>query len=158
MSETLQKTDEILAARRAYNETLANEHGPLTIQQVLEKGLNWQDANEQKASGYLGPTMEIPDSINDVDNSICDRILRCKQTKRPYKIVRPELQFYRKMQIPIPRLCPDARHAQRLQLRNPRMLWRRSCDTCDAAFETSYAPARPERVHCEHCYQELLFR
>ena len=141
----------------AYNETLANEHLPLNREQVEELGWAWQEDNEEKKSSYLGPELELPDKTSDVDQSICDRILRCAQSARPYKIIKPEYQYYQKLQIPLPRLCPDARHIRRLTLRNPRILWKRECYTCAKEIQTAYAPVRPERVHCETCYQKIVF-
>ena len=142
----------------AYNETLASEHAPLAKGDVEEFGWNWHEDIDKKKSSYLGPDYELPDKCSEVEQSICSRILRCKQTHRPYKIIEPELKFYQDMRIPLPRLCPDARHAKRLALRNPRVLWERKCYSCGKAIKTAYAPARPERVHCEPCYQCIVFQ
>jgi hypothetical protein len=77
------------------------------------------------------------------------------------------LQFYRRMNLPLPRLCPNCRHYQRLKQRNPLKLWHRTCmcgkaghfhtGKCEVEFETSYAPDRPEIVYCEKCYQQEVY-
>jgi hypothetical protein len=78
------------------------------------------------------------------------------------------------MNLPLPRLCPNCRHYQRLKQRNPLKLWKRKCmcrgqtsvngvykntiehfhgkEPCPNEFETTYAPERPEIVYCEKCY------
>ena len=71
-----------------------------------------------------------------------------------FRIIPQELAFYRRMNLPLPRLCPNCRHYQRLKQRNPLKLWKRQCQApgCANTFETSYAPDRPEIVYCEACY------
>lgn len=80
----------------------------------------------------------------------------CEERGKPFKLVKPELQFDRELAIPVPRKCPDARHLERLLLRNPRHLWVRRCADCERELETAYAPSRPERVLCETCYHQRV--
>jgi Txe/YoeB family toxin of Txe-Axe toxin-antitoxin module len=151
-----------------YNETEANEHFPLTKNEAVKKGYNWQD-NIQKTTGKetLKPE-DIPESINEVGEKILNEILACVNCKRNYKIVPNELIFYRKMKIPIPRRCFYCRHEARLKRRNPFKLWPRTCmcdkqnhlhgkNKCEVEFETSYAPERPEIIYCEKCYQQEVY-
>jgi len=56
--------------------------------------------------------------------------------------------------LPLPRLCPNCRHYERLTLRNPPKFYNRTCAKCNAEFETSYAPERQEIIYCERCYQQ----
>jgi len=56
--------------------------------------------------------------------------IECEITKKPFKIIREELEFYRKHNLPIPRRHPDQRHLDRMKLRNPRKLFMRKCDKC----------------------------
>ncbi len=64
------------------------------------------------------------------------------------------IDVYKKNTIPLPLLCPNCRHAERLTHRNPPKLWHRQCAKCTNEFETSYAPDRPEIIYCESCYQQ----
>ena len=71
------------------------------------------------------------------------------------------------MNLPLPRLCPNCRHYQRINLRNPLKLWNRTCmcnkkhahheGQCEVEFKTSYAPDRSEIVYCEKCYQQEIY-
>ena len=153
-----------------YNETCAIEQFPLSKEQALKRGYNWQD-NIQRTTGKETILPEnIPDSINDVTDKILEEVLVCINCQRNYKIVPNELIFYRKMQIPIPRRCFHCRHAARVARRNPFKLWHRQCmcvntdhphhdkvKPCPVEFETSYAPKRPEIVYCEKCYQQEVY-
>jgi len=54
-------------------------------------------------------------------------------SKKPFRIIKEELDFYRKHNLPIPRKHPDERHRERMKLRNPRKLFERicNCPTCE---------------------------
>ena len=147
----------ITMAPYAYNETLSYEEIPLTKEEVLQKGWQWIDEEEQQKQSYMGPDKEVPDSIADVSESICDDILICQESQKPYKIIPQELKFYKQQNIPIPRTCPDARHWERLGRRNPRKLWNRTCAKCSKEIQTTYAPERPETVYCEECYLKEVY-
>lgn len=95
---------------------------------------------------------KLPDNIKDADDSICNEFLNCEITNKNFRIIPQELEFYRMMKLPLPRKCPDQRHLERLALRNPRKLWKRQCQKCGAALETTYALDRPETIYCEKCY------
>lgn len=138
----------------AYNETIADEYFPFNEEEVKEKGWKWKSGDEEKK--YRGPDYQIPESIEDVDQEICDKILICEESEKPYKILKPELRFYKKMGIPVPKLCPDQRHKKRLALRNPRKLWDRQCARCQKGIKTTYQEGRSEEVVCEECYLQEL--
>ena len=139
----------------AYNESVANEYFPLSKEQVEKLGSNWKDADE--VSEYQGPKVIPPQNITDVSNAITDQILSCEVSGKLYKIIPAELDFYRRMKLPIPRRCPNQRHQDRLKKRNPQTLWERVCAGCPSFISTVYAPDRPEKVYCEPCYLKLVY-
>jgi hypothetical protein len=134
-----------------YNETLAQDYFPLSKEAVTKNGWTWRD-EEDTQEKYLGPEVELPEDINDAQDDLCEKILRCKNCEKLYKIIPQELLLYRKMQLPLPKHCFHCRHKERLAMRNPRPLHDRNCDKCDTAFKTTYQPSRPEIVYCESCY------
>lgn len=145
----------------AYNETLAIEQFPLTKQEALAQGYEWRDI-ESKDYKHTVTRSEIPNNIKDVNDDILQEIIECPnqgdqnfQCTGAFRIVPDELQFYRQKKLPLPRLCPNCRHYERLKYRNPMKLYKRSCSNgCGNVFQTSYAPDRTERVYCESCYQK----
>jgi hypothetical protein len=141
----------------AYNETVAQEQFPLTKEAVIERGWQWKEDETPVQDQYLGPAVTIPDRIADVTDDLCQRVLRCAVTGKPYKIIPQELRFYREMGLPVPHLCPDARHEARMRNRNPQKLWDRQCGKCGKAIKTTYAPDRPEMVYCEQCYLQTVY-
>jgi len=133
-----------------YNETVANDYIPLTEQEIHVKGWKWRQMQSEKE--YLGPPIKIPDSIEEVEDAICEQILLCEGTGKPFKIIPQELNFYRTLGLPLPKRCPDQRHTDRMNRLNPRRLWNRTCAKCGKALQSTYAPERPEIIYCESCY------
>ena len=148
-----------------YNETIAQEYFPLTKEQALEQGYKWKDTEDRNYTIDI-KTEDIPDDIKDVNEDIIGKVIECEhkgtcneQCTEAFKIIESELQFYKRMNLPLPHLCPNCRHYQRLKQRNPLKLWHRKCmkEYCENEFETSYAPDRPEIVYCERCYQQEVY-
>jgi hypothetical protein len=148
-----------------YNETIAQEYFPLTKEQALEQGYKWKDREERNYQIDIY-NKDISDNINDVNDDIINKVIECahkgtynEQCTEAFKIIKPEFQFYKRMNLPLPRLCPNCRHYNRLKQRNPFKLWHRKCMNkgCNNEFETSYAPDRPEIIYCESCYNKEVY-
>jgi hypothetical protein len=147
-----------------YNESAAQEQFPLTKEEALEQGFKWEDYPRGTYDKGTISWDSVPDSINNVgDLDVPKEIFTCLECKKNYKIITNEFAFYKNLQIPLPRLCPDCRHSQRMAARGPNRLWRRQCmcelkhdhhpeGCCPNEFETNYSSERPEIVYCEQCY------
>jgi len=133
-----------------YNETVAQDYYPLTKKEVLEQGYPWSDYESDIK--YQFSDYQIPDDTFDVKDDILEKILKCEVTGKAYKIIPMELQFYRRMELPIPRKSPLQRHKERLAELPPKKLFQRKCQKCQKDIKTVYAPDRPEIVYCEECY------
>jgi len=138
-----------------YNESLASEYYPMTREEVKKRGWNWHE--DESLATYEGADYQIPDNIKDVKDDILQKILKCEVSDKFYKIIPQELKFYREAGVPIPRKCPDQRHKDRMQSRNPRELFNRKCSKCGASIQTTYSPDRPEEVYCEKCYLKEVY-
>lgn len=142
----------------AYNETVAQEYFPMTKKEVEAKGWQWRDqVDDAPKVDRIIASSELPDSIEDIPDDILNWAIECDVTKRPFKIIKQELAFYRQMRLPVPHLHPDERYRRRMALRNPRKLWDRECGKCKKPIATSYAPDRPELVFCEKCYLKEVY-
>jgi hypothetical protein len=84
------------------------------------------------------PASKLPDNISDIPDDILNWAIECEVTKKPFRIIKQELEFYRKYNLPIPRRHPDQRHLDRMKLRNPRKLFTRVCD-CPECEENNKA-------------------
>ena len=138
----------------AYNEAIGQDNMPLTKEEAIEQGFRWEDdIPELHGKETLKPE-QILDHINDVSDSILNEVLACVSCGRNYKLIKAELEIYRKLLIPIPRKCFNCRHVERLECRGPFKIFNRTCAKCGKDIKTNFAPNRPEIVYCEQCYQQ----
>jgi hypothetical protein len=162
--EHMRKTDEwgeffpVELSPFSYNETVAQEYFPMTKNEVEKRGWKWRDQKDEmpKVTKII-PAGKLLKSIDDIPDDILNWAIQCEVTTRPFKIIKQELEFYRKMHLPVPHFHPDERHRQRMALRNPRKLWQRSCSKCGKDIQTTYAPERLEIVYCENCYLKEVY-
>jgi hypothetical protein len=137
----------------AYNETIAQEYFPLTKEEALQQGYRWKDPEEKQYAETI-TWRDLPDNIKDVSDSILNETILCRawdedakkaqehNCTKVFRIIPQELAFYRKMSIPLPRLCPNSRHFHRIQQRNPLRLWHRKCMCQGEKSEIRSTPAR----------------
>ena len=140
----------------AYNETIAQEYFPLTKEEALKKGWTWKDEEPPTAptpeSSYTPPT-----NIKDVGNDILDKQIYCSVSGKPFKIVKEELAFYRRLGLPIPQISPAERHYARVAKHNALTLFERTCDKCKKPIQTVYRKEAPFKVYCEECYLKEVY-
>ncbi len=153
-----------------YNGTVGQDYMPVKKDYANTNNYPWYNNKENMYEATLNPK-DLPLTIDKVKESISDEIISCMNSgfekdgcTSAFKITKQELDFYKRLNIPLPEFCQTCRHNQRLELRNPMKLWSRQCmcdienhdheGRCVNKFETSYAPERPEIVYCESCYQK----
>lgn len=140
-----------------YNETVANEYFPLTREQALDQGFLWCDFEAPIPTvKKVLTSIDLPLDIKDVTDEILDFAITCSVTNRLFRITKHELLYYRTHTIPLPRLHPDQRHTDRMNLRPPRKLYTRSCAECQIEIITPYSKERTEKVLCEQCYLKVI--
>jgi hypothetical protein len=156
-----------------YNETTAQEYFFLREEDARKNQYRWR--LRQRSYDITKNSADLPDSIAEMDDSILKEVIGCEHEGKckddcvtAFRILPEDLKFYRRMNLPLPRLCPNCRHYARLKQRNPLKLWHRACmcdkeghahgaGKCEVEFETSYAPERPDIVYCERCYQQEVY-
>jgi hypothetical protein len=138
----------------AYTETVANDFYPKENKEIIEQGFVFKD---EAVNIYNFTDYNIPDNIKDVDESILSHVLKCEETGKGYIITKNELDFYKRMEIPIPRVSPFARIRNRVMSLLPFKIFNRNCKKCNIEIFTSYSPDRPEIVYCEQCYQGEVY-
>ncbi|KKP91500.1 MAG: hypothetical protein US04_C0001G0537 [Candidatus Nomurabacteria bacterium GW2011_GWD2_36_14] len=165
----------------AYNESYAQNFFPLTKKQAFDTKTGWHE-QEKRNYPLTIDSSNLEDNISNVTKNIleetigCDHRGECQENNSEckaicisaFKITPEELQFYKKMNIPLPTLCPNCRQHKRLLQKNPIKLWHRQCmcstkhthhkdERCDIKFETIYSPDKSEIVYCSKCYQQEIY-
>jgi hypothetical protein len=166
----------------AYNETLAQEYFPLSKEEALACGYRWREPDTKE----YAPTMlveDIPNDITTTQESITKEIIECSHKgmcnqgcTKAFRIIPDELQFYRKIGVPVPTECPACRTMDRLALRLKMELYDEACmcagaeskdkiytnlgmhshgdSPCANTFKTGYKPNQGDLIYCEQCYQQ----
>ena len=96
-------------------------------------------------------------SIQEVDNSILDKVIICEKSKRPYRIMPSELNFLKKYNLALPTLHNDLRIDK---LRSYRPIWQMHlwvCDKCNKECLTVFKNKTKYRVYCSGCYREFMY-
>lgn len=142
----------------AYNETLAQDYFPLSEAETVARGLEWRDFHDEplKVEKEI-PANRLPDATPQVPEDILNWAIVCEATNRPFKLQKQELQFYRKLGLPVPHLHPDERYNRRMALRNPLRLYDRTCAKTGQPLKTTFAPERPELVVSEEYYLKTVY-
>jgi hypothetical protein len=166
----------------SYNESIAQEYFPLTKEEVIEKGYRWRDVanRDYKPTIFTG---KFSDDITQTPDSITGEIFECAHKEKcnqgctkAFRIIPNELQFYKKIGVPIPTLCPACRTMERLKIRLGIKLYESNCmcagekssdgeyknyilhthgqNKCENKFKTGYNPKDKNIVYCESCYQQ----
>ena len=125
--------------RFGYNETLAQQYYPLTREEAVKLGYQWHEENTEK------PDVNV------------ENVVLCEASGKPFRLTKQELDFYKKLGLPLPKRHPDVRMKDREAQRNPRTLWTRPCDSCGTSMPSTYSPDRPEKVYCEACYLKTVY-
>ncbi|MDP2642705.1 MAG: hypothetical protein Q8P62_02595 [Candidatus Peregrinibacteria bacterium] len=141
-----------------YNKSSAQMYYPLTKEQVLAKGLKWDDY-EAPVADVKNTILakDLPDNISEIKDDILNSAIECEETGRLFKITPQEFTFYKKQKIPLPKRSPNQRHLDRFHQRNPRRFWKRACGKCEKQIWTTFSPDRPEKVCCEECYLKAAY-
>lgn len=140
-----------------YNETAAGDFFPLSKKEALEKGFNWCDFESPapKVKAII-KAADLPDNIQDIKDDILNMAVECEISGKLFKIIKPELKFYRENNLPLPRRAPYQRHLDRMAMRNRHLMFDRDCAKCGQKMKTSYKPDATEKIYCEKCYLDSL--
>ena len=100
-----------------YNQSMNMEKYPLTKNEALKQWFYWSDYETPSPKvEKIIPGSKLPDDISKIPDDILSWAIECEVTKKPFRIVKPELDFYRKHHLPIPRKHPDERYRERTKI------------------------------------------
>jgi len=93
-------------------------------------------------------TSEIIPEISEVSDDILWKVIICEKSLRPFKIIKEELYFYKKYNLPIPRLHPEERYRNRFNKIPKYDLFLRKCNKCN---EETLSTIEKWKIICEKC-------
>lgn len=135
-----------------YNFSTAAIYFPeVTKEYVLDKGGYWDEGEGIKIEGI--ETKDLPDSINDIYESVCKQALVCPVTGWRFNISQDELSFLKKNKIALPRVHFDVRTKNRVITTSPTKAEVYNCFYCKKDINAYYPKDWGyEKIACEGCY------
>ncbi len=134
---------------------------PSTLKEEGARGwgqFNWSNYESPSPNvEKIIPASKLPENIKEIPDDILNWAIKCELTEKSFRIIKQEIEFYRKYNLPIPRKHPDQRHSERMELRTSRKLFDRKCEKCWLDIKTAYSLDRPEIVYCEKCYNDEVY-
>ena len=156
-------------SRYGYNESTASGNYQLTKSQAIEKGYRWSDYSAVKETHgkTIIESSELEDDINDTKDDVLDLLITCELTGRLYKTQKRELNFHRRLGIPLPRRGFPARFKEIKSRRNKMEFYSRRCEhewpeegeikRCKNTFYSTYSETSPQVLLCESCFEDAFF-
>ncbi|MDD5770496.1 MAG: hypothetical protein PHE25_06000, partial [Candidatus Gracilibacteria bacterium] len=100
---------------------------------------------------------ELPKNIQDIDLSILEKAIICQETSRPFRIIKKELEFYKKHHIALPSLHPDIRIEKRIERKSKIGLYLMNCCKCNKEILSVYDESYGYNLCCEECYNREVY-
>ncbi len=100
-----------------YNQTMNMVKYPLTKEHAIEQWFTWSDYESPfpKVEKII-PTSKLPEDISKIPDDILAWAIECEVSGKPFRIVKSELEFYRRYQFPLPKRHPDERYKERTKI------------------------------------------
>lgn len=137
----------------SYQETIAHDLFPLLPTSIRDYGYNTQ---EDSSILTTNQAVAITDLIDNVPTSITTTPLTCESCNKRYRITDHELDFYRRIKVPIPHHCFRCRHQARRARRPNFRMRQRNCSKCEKPIVTHYTDNEAAQVYCHSCYESLV--
>jgi len=139
-----------------YNSTIAHLSFPITEKKAAGKNLWWQEPQTSEFSGRVLSKNEIPKNIRDVKDDILDGAVRCEVTEKPFRIIREELEFYRRQNLPIPMIHPAERLRSRFSWMGFFNFAEADCVKCGSKIIGNISKNFDKNIYCQSCYNKEI--
>lgn len=139
-----------------YNLSTAAIYFPeVTSEYVEQRGGYWEDTSTSVVDGIA--TSELPDSINEVENTIAKQALICPITGWRFNIAPAEVAFLKQKNIALPRVHFDVRTKERMYGIAQTKCALYHCTYCQKEI-LAYYPYEwgYQHIACEECYKQNI--
>jgi hypothetical protein len=144
-------------ATNPYNESLASFYFTLDESALKKWGFS-SSVQEKPYDPLYFSAEEVPDNPEEADEALATKIFWDDKAKGPFQIHQADIQFSRKLGVPLPwsyyarrvkdnfKLMPFAGTTRTTQ-----------CTLCNKDVQTSWPSIYNARILCEICYQKEIF-
>lgn len=141
-----------------YNASLSNILYNIPKEKVLKLGGWWYDDKTNLPNGMkIIETNEIESDIKNVTDNILDIGIISERNGKPFKIIKNELEFYKRKNVAIPSLTPYERIVDRFKYVNNFKVFGDKCFNCQKNILSSYATSDGFKPYCDDCYKKEIY-
>lgn len=138
----------------AYNSSLANILYPMTEKDAKLEGLYWQPDTDIDLKDLKSISAnDLPDNVDNVTEEIYKTAIIGNVSKKPFKIIPREVEFYKRNRLPLPTDTPYQRIIDRFKFLNNFKVYEENCFSCDKKIKSLYRKSDGYKPFCEQCYQ-----
>lgn len=119
-----------------YNESCAGLYFPMGKDEVLANGWRWKEIGEEVSAEPSG------------DVQICEK------SSKPFRFVQKELDFYKRFNLPLPKLCFFERHKERWEIMNR---WEMKEFSCAKCRKKVLSGSKSDTIYCNECYLQEVY-
>jgi hypothetical protein len=147
---------------QAYNFSLGNISFPLEMEEVLKLGgyIALTPENNVNNTEILSSN-KLPQTIQEISDEIINKIIslgiKCEITGRPFRVIASEIEFLKKMKLPLPNTHPTIRMQSNLLLTPVAKKYSTHCAKCSKSIESVFDPQKKFLLYCEKCYQQEVY-
>jgi hypothetical protein len=140
---------------QAYNFSIAQIAYPLNNEDIVKLGGYFAKEPETNVgSTEVVKYSTLPKTIEEISDDILNKAILCEESARPFRITSSELEFYRRMKLPLPNIHPLIRMEKRLCFAKDGKKYQTTCAKCKKEIETMLDTANDFIFYCEKCYQQ----
>ena len=143
---------------QAYNMSIASVSFPLSDEEIVKLGgylAKEPESNAGEIKTLSGK--DIPETIDEATDDVVNHGIACEVTGKPFRITPSELQFYRRMKIPIPSVHPVIRMNDKAKIIKIGRYYEGSCAHCGKPINSAFDPKDGFILYCESCYQKEVY-
>ena len=140
---------------QAYNFSMAQISYPLSDATIVKLGgyiAKEPETNVGNTPVLAGAT--VPQTILQVDDAILEHAIACTVTGRPFRIVKSELEFLQRMNLPLPTTHPAVRMEGQFRLSPNGKKYEATCAKCKKDIYSMFNPEENFILYCEQCYKQ----
>lgn len=131
---------------------------PLPDEQIIKLGgFIASDPDINIGDMHVVSVADIPKTIEDTTDDILNVAIKCSVSGRSFKIIASELEFLRKMKIPIPEVHPSIRIKNLFSSLPLGIKYRANCNKCNKEMYSLFNPKDGYNLYCEKCYQQEVY-
>lgn len=138
---------------QAYNFSMGQISYPLSDELIRKLGgFVAQEPETNVGNTTVLSAETIPQTIEETTENILTKAIACERSGRPFRIIASELNFYRRMKLPLPTVHPALRMEDQFRLAPNGKKYQTVCAKCGKDIESMFDPAKGFLMYCEKCY------